>query len=137
MRVVPGNEAAHSRPHSSAGREVHIGVGSSRSTDRTHANLPGARCPGFASPVRRNWPDPAPYTASLVAKSGVLLVCPGVEPDPAVRTEGPRHTCRVEAGDESDALVGAEAGNELGPAFLEILQTEPDARVHIQRAEIS
>ena len=32
---------------------------------------------------------------------------------------------------------GRRAGNELGPAFLQILQTESDAGVHIQRAEIS
>ena len=34
----------------------------------------------------------------------------GVEPDAAVRTEGPRHTCGVQAGDESDAFVGARPG---------------------------
>jgi len=83
---------------------------------------------------------PAEHAGSMVAvrlervSSGHLT---GVEPDPTVRTEGPRHACRVEAGDESDAFVGAQARNELGPAFLEILQSEPDPRVHIQRAEIS
>ena len=83
---------------------------------------------------------PAEHSGSMVAirlervSSDHLT---SVEPDPAVRTEGPRHTCRVEAGDESDALVGTEAGNELRPAFLEILQSESDPRVHIQRAEIS
>ena len=83
---------------------------------------------------------PAEHSGSMVAvrlervSSGHLT---GVEPDPAVRTERPRHACRVEAGDESDAFVGGEAGNELGPALLEILQTEPDPSVHIQRAEIS
>jgi hypothetical protein len=32
VRVVPGNEAAHSRPTVLIGREAHIGVGSPRST---------------------------------------------------------------------------------------------------------
>jgi hypothetical protein len=83
---------------------------------------------------------PTEHAGSMVAvrlegvSSGHLT---GVEPGPTVRTEGPRHACRVEAGNESDAFVSAQARNELGPAFLEILQSEPDPRVHIQRAEIS
>ena len=60
----------------------------------------------------------------------------GVEPDTAARTDSPRHTGRVKTGDEADALVCTESGNELGPARLQILEGEPDAGMDVQHAEV-
>ena len=62
----------------------------------------------------------------------------GVEPNPAVlapRTHGTPE--ESSAGDEADALVCTQARHETGPAFLEILQSEPDRGVHVQQAEVS
>ena len=41
------------------------------------------------------------------------------------------------AGDEANALVCTQSGNEAGPAFLQILQSEPDGGVHVEQAEVS
>ena len=60
----------------------------------------------------------------------------GVEPDTAARTDSPRHTGRVKTGDEADALVCTESGNELGPAHLQILEGEPDAGMDVQHSEV-
>ena len=82
MCVVPASEAPHSGPTHSGGRGVRIAGSRILVDDRTHANLPGMRCPGFAPPVLWNWPNPASYRAGALQNQGAA-------PRSAVRNPSP------------------------------------------------
>jgi len=80
--LVPASEAPHSGPTHSGGRGVRIAGSRILVDDRTHANLPGMRCPGFAPPVLWNWPNPASYRAGASQNQGAA-------PRSAVRNPSP------------------------------------------------
>jgi hypothetical protein len=92
--------------------------------------------------VGRLWHhDRAPEHPGCVGAVRFQRVLPGhlagVELDASVLAQDPRHTGGVQAGDETNTLMSTQTRHEAGPAFLEILQGEPDGGVCIEQAQVS